>query len=147
VAGFVLSDLILDYGQSRPLFELSRWTIYGTIAVISLLGPIANMPRFGRWLLPLLSLGGSTLFFLTSNLATWGEGRLYSMDLQGLALCYSSAIPFFRMTIAADLIGTALLFGLGPALEYSAMKLTRRRMTEAPSDVLGPEPAQPARVS
>ena len=36
VAALVLSDIVLDYGRSRPLFELSRWTVYVTIAATCL---------------------------------------------------------------------------------------------------------------
>jgi hypothetical protein len=97
---------------------LSRWTVYATLAVTTLLGAIARMPRIGRWLLPLLSLSGSTLFFLTTNLATWAEGRLYPMTPAGLLECYTLALPFFGRTILADLLGTGLLFGLGPVFEH-----------------------------
>ena len=107
----VISDLMLDRDRSRPLFELTRWAIFVTLAATTLLGRLANSPRVGRWLLPVLALGGSTLFFLTSNLATWGEGLLYPMTLSGLIECYTQAIPFFRNSLAADLMGTAFLFG------------------------------------
>ena len=120
VAAMVISDIMLDHDRSRPLFELTRWTIYATLAATTLLGRLANSPRFGRLLLPVLALGGSVLFFLTSNLATWGEGLLYPMTFSGLALCYAEAIPFFRNTLAADLVGTALLFGLAPLFERAA---------------------------
>ena len=51
VVAMVVSDLLLDQGRYRPAFELTRWTIYTTFAVTTLLGPLANWPRFGRWLL------------------------------------------------------------------------------------------------
>jgi hypothetical protein len=127
VAAMVISDVLLDQGRYRPAFELTRWTVYATFALITLLGPIANWPRVGRWLLPILSATGSTLFFVTSNLATWGEGLLYPMTSAGLIKCYIEAIPFFGNTIAADSIGTAVLFALGPVFERAARGLTSRR--------------------
>jgi hypothetical protein len=127
VAALVISDLALDYGRSRPLFELTRWTVYGTLAVTSLLGPIANLRKVGPWLLPILSLGGSTLFFLTSNLATWAEGRLYPLTLAGLEECYVKALPFFRNTAMADFLGVAVLFALGPVVEMAFRRLTQNR--------------------
>jgi hypothetical protein len=123
VAAFVVSDIVLDYGRARPIFELSRWTVYATIAATSLLGPIANMPKFGRWLLPFLSVGSSTLFFITTNLATWAEGQIYPLTPAGLVQCYVLALPFFGSTILADLLGTGLLFGLAPAFERLAQRL------------------------
>jgi hypothetical protein len=135
IAAMALSDLLLDHDRTRPLFELTRWTIYATFAATTLLGPLANRPRIGRWILPLLSLSGSILFFLTSNLATWGEGLLYPMTSSGLITCYTAAIPFFGNTIAADLLGTALLFGLGPVFERAARRLARPRLAEIPREV------------
>ena len=84
VAAMAISDYFLDRDRSRPLFELTRWTIYATFAATTLLGPLANRPKLGRWLLPVLSSSGSTVFFLTSNLAMWGEGLLYPMTFSGL---------------------------------------------------------------
>jgi hypothetical protein len=127
VAAMMISDVFLDQERYRPAFELTRWTIYATFAVTTLLGPLANGPKFGRWLLPVLSVTGSTLFFVTSNLATWGEGLLYPTTVAGLIACFVAAIPFFGNTIAADLIGTAVLFGLGPVFERAARSVTGRQ--------------------
>jgi hypothetical protein len=127
VAAMMISDVFLDQERYRPAFELTRWTIYATFAVTTLLGPLANWPKFGRWLLPVLSVTGSTLFFVTSNLATWGAGLLYPTTVAGLIACFVAAIPFFGNTIAADLIGTAVLFGLGPVFERAARSVTGRR--------------------
>jgi hypothetical protein len=135
VVAMVASDLLLDQGRYRPAFELTRWTIYTTFAVTTLLGPLANWPRFGRWLLPILSVTGSLLFFVTSNLATWGEGLLYPMTFTGLIACFVAAIPFFGNTIAADLIGTAALFGLGPVFERAARSVTGRRTAAVAQEI------------
>jgi hypothetical protein len=135
VVAMVVSDLLLDQGRYRPAFELTRWTIYTTFAVTALLGPLANWPRFGRWLLPILSVSGSILFFVTSNLATWGEGLLYPMSSAGLIACFVAAIPFFGNTIAADLIGTAVLFGLGPVFERAARSVTGRRTVAVAQEI------------
>jgi hypothetical protein len=135
VVAMVVSDLLLDQGRYRPAFELTRWTIYTTFAVTTLLGPLANWPRFGRWLLPILSVTGSLLFFVTSNLATWGEGLLYPMTFTGLIACFVAAIPFFGNTIAADLIGTAALFGLGPVFERAARSVTGCRTAAVAQEI------------
>jgi hypothetical protein len=135
VAALVLSDVVLDYGRSRPVFELSRWAIYFTIGATSLLGPLANRPKVGRWTLPFLALGGSTLFFLTTNLATWAEAQLYPLTWPGLVECYTLALPFFRQTILADLLGTGLLFGLGPVFERLARRSLQPQLAAAPIEV------------
>jgi nucleoside recognition membrane protein YjiH len=144
ILAMAISDYLIDHNRYRPVFELTRLTIYATFAATTLLGPLANRPRIGRWLLPVLSLSGSTLFFLTSNLATWGEGQLYPMTFSGLISCYALAIPFFGNTVAADLLGTALLFGLGPIVERGAQRLTRPRLAEIPNEVMTPKSSRPA---
>ncbi len=144
IAAMAISDYLLDQSRSRPLFELTRWTVYLTFAATTLLGPLANRPRIGRWLLPVLSLGGSTVFFITSNLATWGEGHLYPMTFSGLTLCYTQAIPFFGNTIAADLLGTAFLFGLAPVFERAVQKMTHAPLAEIPVDVRTSDSSRPA---
>ncbi len=131
VAAMMLSDVVLDYGTHRPVFELSRWAIYATFGATALLGLLAKQPRSRAWLLPALALGASALFFLTSNFAVWAEGWLYPLTPAGLAACYWAAIPFFGRTVLADLIGTGVLFGLGPIFERAARRLNRPRRAEA----------------
>jgi len=131
ICAMVLSDMVLDYGKHRPLLELSRLAIYATFAATTLLGPLANGRAGQTWLLPVLSFGASTLFFLTSNYAVWGEAQLYPLTPAGLAACYWAAIPFFGRTVAADLLGTGVLFDFGPAFERAARRLSRSRPAAA----------------
>ena len=144
IVAMAVSDYFLDHDRYRPVFELTRWTIFATLAATTLIGPLANWPRFGRWLLPILSIGSSTLFFLTSNLATWGEGLLYPMTFSGLVVCYTQAIPFFRNTVVSDLLGTALLFGLAPLLERAVQRLRQPRLAEIAVDAHASHPSRPA---
>jgi hypothetical protein len=144
IVAMAVSDYFLDHDRYRPLFELTRWTIFATFAATTLIGPLANRPRFGRWLLPILSLGSSTLFFLTSNLATWGEGQLYPMTFSGLVMCYTEAIPFFRNTVVSDLLGTALLFGLAPLFERAVHRVTQPRLAEVTVEAHASHPSRPA---
>jgi hypothetical protein len=128
VVAMMLSDLILDHGRPRP--ELTRWTIYITFGLTTLIGPIANRPKVGRWLLPVLSVGASMLFFVTSNLATWAEGLDYPLTFAGLVQCFYLAIPFYKFTFLADLVGTAVLFTLGPVVETVCHRLAHRRFAK-----------------
>jgi hypothetical protein len=116
VVAMGISDVILDYGTERPLFEPTRWLIYGSFALIAELGPIANRPKIGPVMLPALAVSASMIFFLLSNFGVWAEGLLYPRTLSGLVDCYIKAIPFYRSTILADLLGTGLLFGFGTVL-------------------------------
>lgn len=137
----VTSDFILDYGTNRPLLEPTRWTVYATLAVTAWLGRVARSPKVRPWMLPGLSLAGSTLFFVTTNFATWAEGQLYPLTWAGLVECYVRAIPFHRPTVYAELIGTCVLFGLGPVVEWAA-----KRAWRAGPRVVVPQP-EPAELS
>ena len=39
IAAMAISDYLIDHDRYRPLFELTRWTIYATFAATTLLGP------------------------------------------------------------------------------------------------------------
>jgi hypothetical protein len=142
LAAMAISDLVLDYGTQRP--ELTRWVIYVTFAGATLIGPVANRPKIGRWLLPVLSLSASMLFFVTSNLATWAEGLEYPLTLAGLVQCFYRAIPFYGNTVMADLLGTAVLFGLGPVFERAFQRLARPRLADLPPEMEAADPPQAA---
>lgn len=58
------------------------------------------------------SLASSTLFFLATNFAVWASGDWYEKSWQGLALCYTLAIPFFRNTMLGDLMFSGAMFGV-----------------------------------
>jgi hypothetical protein len=119
----VISDLVIDYGRGRSIAELSRWVGYATLAGCALFGPLANKQKLGVLRYPVLSLGVSVLFFLTSNFAVWAEGQIYPMTAAGLLTCYYFGIPFFWPTLAADLAGTVVFFGLGPGVERAFARL------------------------
>jgi hypothetical protein len=140
LAAMGISDLILDYGTQRP--EATRWIIYATFAAITLIGPVAN--RWGKrlWVLPALSLSASTIFFITSNLATWAEGLNYPLTFAGLVDCFVMAIPFYGNTIVADLLGIAFLFGLGPVFERAFERLARRHLSDRAAEVEAVDPRQ-----
>lgn len=125
LVAMVLSDIVLDHGLNRPLLEPTRWTVYATLAATAWLGLIARSPKVRPWMLPGLSLLASTLFFVTTNFATWAEGQEYPLTWAGLVDCYIKAIPFHRTTVVAELIGTCVLFGLGPVCERAAARVAR----------------------
>lgn len=51
-----------------------------------------------------LPLAGSVMFYLVSNFGVWASGSLYPPTAAGLVQCYAAALPFFRNTLASDLI-------------------------------------------
>jgi hypothetical protein len=134
----VLSDLVLDRGRDPFYAWSTRLVVYGSFAAITLLGPLANRPKIGRWLLPVLALGGSVFFFLTTNFAVWTEGRLYPLTAAGLLECYVKGLRFETNTVVADLVGTAVLFGIGPVWEHVWLRRARPKLAEIPAEIQTP---------
>jgi len=58
------------------------------------------------------ALFGSVLFFLITNAAVWYGSPYYAQDLSGLFNSYTSGIPFFRGTLAGNLLFTGIFFGI-----------------------------------
>lgn len=124
----IVTDIKLDYGTGRAILDPSRLFIYASYGLITLMGPAANLPKVGAFLLPLLSVSASGLFFLLSNFGAWLVPELnYPMTWEGLVLCYTNAVPFYRGTFQADLIGTVALFGAGFVLERAAHLIAARK--------------------
>lgn len=66
-------------------------------------------------------LGGSVLFFLTTNFAVWEYGTWYPHTLNGLLLSYTAALPFFKNSLTSNLFYSGLFFGsFIMAKDYSA---------------------------
>lgn len=119
-AALLLSDLFLGFYHPTSMF----WNYSGFAACLLLgsafLAPARSLPRFAG-----ATLSSSVAFFALSNFGMWASGY-YPRTLAGLGECYVAAIPFFRNTLASDVLYTGLLFG-GWALMRAAL---RRRAPE-----------------
>jgi hypothetical protein len=62
------------------------------------------------------TVGGSALFFVTTNFAVWAASGYYTLDLAGFERCYIAALPFVKYTIASDAIFAGGLFGVHAAV-------------------------------
>ncbi len=58
------------------------------------------------------ALAGSLFFFVVTNFGVWVTENLYPHTAVGLWTCYVAALPFFRNTLAGDLVYTGVLFSL-----------------------------------
>jgi hypothetical protein len=59
------------------------------------------------------TVAGSILFFIVTNFGVWIVQEFsYSHTFNGLLECYIAAIPFFRNTLAGDVIYVCAMFGL-----------------------------------
>jgi len=122
------TDVVLTkvmYAYPVTWDHLVTWAWYAAALGLGMLLRNTNSPlRIGA-----TSLLSSLIFFAVSNFAVWASYRtLYAATLQGLINCYLAAVPFFRHTLAADMVFTAIFFGLPLLLAGTA------------GDVLAPAP-------
>ncbi len=95
----LISDAILGFHVTMP------W-VYGSYFLIGVLS--LYMGAKNILYMPLLA---SILFFIITNFGVWATGTMYARTFAGLLECYTMALPFFRGTLAGDLVYTALLVG------------------------------------
>ena len=95
--------------------------VYAAVLLPAILGMLA---RRWRGALPIVggTIANSLAFFAATNFAVWAFNGMYPMTLDGLAQCYTAALPFLDRTVFGDLFWMAVLFGgawlvqHGPAL-------------------------------
>src|SRR5688572_5997214 len=103
LAIMVVSDLFLGL-HGTIIFT------WGGFLLVGLFG--MTLRNTNNWLrIPLGALGGGLIFYIVSNFGVWAEGKLYAQTLQGLANCYIAGLPFLKMSLLADLVFSAALFG------------------------------------
>jgi hypothetical protein len=80
------------------------------------------------------TFAASLIFFLASNFLSWvGQALPYGYSLAGLLDCYKAAIPFYRGTLAGDLVFSAGLFAAHAAL--SRAFFPAERVAVVPAEV------------
>ena len=115
LAMLAASDLVLTIFVYRYPLDATYALTWLWYAAAILLGSILRQRTTVARLLG-ASLACSVSFFLLSNFAVWATGTMYPLTLAGLGACYVAAIPFFRNTVASDLLFSAVLFGIPAAV-------------------------------
>lgn len=100
-----LSDLIITGGYHAMLP-----IVYACFVLTVCLGRLIRLKK-SPLTIGLTALSGSVMFFIITNLGVWMVFDFYPKTLDGLIQCYIAAIPFFRNTIAGDLVFATILFG------------------------------------
>ena len=117
IFAMLVSDVILG-------FHATIWAVYISFAIGVLLGfLLRKKATFNRIILA--SISSSVIFFIFTNFAVWLVTGLYKLNLEGLTMCYTMALPFFRYTLAGDLVYCGALFGIF-ALAERYVPLTKR---------------------
>jgi hypothetical protein len=111
-----LSDFVLDNTVYAPASGEIVWFYggfywqYGCYALMAVAAYFL-MKKVTVVNVLIASLGASVLFFLVTNFGVWASSTMYPKTTEGLQLCYTAGIPFFKHTLLSDLIHSALFFG------------------------------------
>jgi hypothetical protein len=126
----IASDLVLDkYVYNYPFSWdlLLSWGFYAAVLGIgTLLKKDAKPLRIAG-----AALTGSVTFFLVSNFGVWASTAIYAKTFSGLMNCYAAGIPFFRHTVAGDMLYAAAMFGLPVVAAALARGVGKARGTTA----------------
>lgn len=102
LASMLLSDAVIGFHRGMPV-------IYLCFLLTTILGRRMRGSR-NIGLVAKMSFLSSVMFYVVTNFAVWAGGTMYPHTAQGLALCYTAAIPFFGNTLAGTMIYSAVLF-------------------------------------
>ena len=82
--------------------------VYGSLFLVSIISVYFYIFSFKR--LILLSIISPSLFFMISNFGVWLGSSIYSVDLQGLLLCYYMALPFLAMNMISTILFSSAFY-------------------------------------
>lgn len=118
---FVLTAL---HGKLEIFYPGFYWQ-YGTYMLLVLLGSsLRGKVNFGRVMTA--SLLAACIFFVISNFGVWAGGYMYPYTWNGLMACYTAGIPYFKYTLASDLLYSGMLFGAFEWMQNRYPVLTRK---------------------
>ena len=76
----------------------------------------------------LLALVSAVGFFVVSNFAVWAIWQMYPRTMEGLAVCYMAALPFFRNNLLAEGVCSAVLFAVAGLGRTHTLELRARSL-------------------
>lgn len=103
------SDVLLGL-TGKTAFYTAQPFVYGAFLLVGLLGFALRKNR-NVWKIIGGSLTSSVIFYIVSNFGVWITSGIYAKTIGGLLSCYGAAIPFFKYTIAGDMVFNTVFFG------------------------------------
>lgn len=111
-----LSDVLYEvlyragYMEYGGIYE-GQITNYLVLAAITFLGFAARNGNWGR--IAIVTVSAPVLFFIISNFFVWfgGGGLQRPKTFDGLMMCYTDALPFFRDSLMYTIVFSIVLFG------------------------------------
>ena len=119
VLSMFISDLlyqVLYIGgiSTIPGFYEGQWQNYILFTLLVFVG--FAIKKLNLFQIVAASLAAPTIYFLISNFLVWASNSsIRGLDrpktFDGLMLCYTDGIPFFKMSILGTLVFSAIMFG------------------------------------
>lgn len=110
LGALLLSDLVFELLPSDLGFYAAQPFVYIGFLLTGLLGWfLRDRKRWNRVLG--MSMAGSVVFFVMSNLGVWFTVPYYPLTVEGLIACYGAAVPFFHWSVLGDLFFNTVFFG------------------------------------
>lgn len=102
IAAVFLSDLVLGLHESML-------AVYLCLGVFMYMGMKLN--RKSGKSVATNAIASAVIFFIVTNFTVWAFGGVYELNLSGLMLSYSLALPFFNWNLISTLLFSGVLFG------------------------------------
>jgi hypothetical protein len=125
ILGLFLADVYFQLFTAVPgFYDLPGQLFnYGAVIAATAIGTTMKQPK------PLATigylLGGSAAFFIVSNFGYFVHGW-NGYSFAGLTKTYIDAIPFYKNSFIADMLGGVVLFGGYFAAQQALLKITQK---------------------
>ena len=119
LGALLVSDAFLGFHATMPF-------TWGATLIVMALGRTLSLPSFSPRIL-MGGLGASLIYFFLTNLGVFFMENLYPHTWAGLAECFRMALPFYRVTLAGDLVYTVVLFGVFHAARAALLRRAQAR--------------------
>jgi hypothetical protein len=119
------SDVVLTKLVYHFIFSWDHFVTWAWYAAIIWLGTRLRNNAKAIWIVG-SALASSVSFFLLSNFAVWACWNMYPKNFAGLMASYAAALPFFRRSLAGDLVFTVVMFAVPVVLSKLSASAARR---------------------
>lgn len=97
-------------GERSYMFDSAMFLVVGSFALTVWLGTWLR-GRSSAWQIAGMALFSEVIFFIVTNFAVWAFSTTYAHTVEGIAQCYTMAIPFFRNSMVGMAVYGTILFG------------------------------------
>ncbi len=107
----VVYQILFKAGMSTiPGFYSGQLLNYVVFASVTFFGFL--LKKWNVLNIAFVSILAATYYFTASNFTVWLTSGFYPHTFDGLKTCYLAAIPFYKNSVAASLVFSAVLFGV-----------------------------------